>query len=406
MRTFERRATRAALLLLVVVTAACSALRPNGRDAALRVGVSGDYPPFAVRAADGTNRGFDVEVARAYAAATGRQLELVPFRWPDLAGAIAAGTFDVAMSGVTVRGDRLLVGRMTAAVARADAVLLARRGERPLRAVGRGRVAVNRGGHLERVARARLPHAELVVVDDNRSLPRLLASREVDAVVTDTLEAATFPLDFEIATTLARDRKAYWTAPGRDALADDLDAWLLARERDGTLGRLRAAHLPGARVSELPPEIERVVDLAARRLMLMPQVAAAKRAAGLPIVDAAREAAVVAGAVERARAAGLDAGAAERLARAQIGAARAVQEQDRGVAGASAPSLAAVRSGIDALDGALLRALVTARAAALPATGRPALAKALRRDADLPGFDEAHAGAIAAAIADVVRPAP
>lgn len=406
MRTFERRGARAALALLALLAAGCAAVPATSRQGAtLRVGVSGDYPPFAVRAADGTYAGFDVEVARAYAAASGRRLELVPFRWPELAEAIAAGRFDVAMSGVTVRGDRLLVGRMTAAVARAEAVLLVRRGERPLRAVDRGRVAVNRGGHLERVARARLPHAELVVVDDNRSLPRLLASREVDAVVTDTLEAATFPDEFAVATTLARDRKAYWTAPGRDALADDLDAWLLARERDGTLPRLRASRLAGAHASELPVEIERVVDLAARRLMLMPHVAAAKRAAGLPIVDPAREAAVVASAVARARDAGLDAGAAERLARAQIGAARAVQEQDRAAPGTAAPSLATIRSAIDALDAALLRALVTARAAALPAIGRPALATALRRDADLPGFDEAHAGAIAAGIADVLRPA-
>jgi cyclohexadienyl dehydratase len=313
------------------------------------------------------------------------------------------------MSGVTVRGDRLLVGRMTAAVARAEAVMLVRRGEGPLPtwpAVGRGKIAVNRGGHLERVARAKLPEAELVVVDDNRSLPRLLANREVDAVVTDSLEAATFPGDFALVQVLSRDRKAYWTAPGRDALADDLDAWLLARERDGTLNRLRVAHLPGARGSELPAESERVVDLAARRLMLMPLVAAAKRAAGLPIVDPAREATVIATAAARAREAGLDPGAAERLARAQIGAARAIQEQDRGAAGTTAPSLAAIRSGIDALDAALLRALVTARAAALPATGRRVLALTLQHDADLPGFDQDHAEAVAAGIADVLRPAP
>jgi len=90
----------------------------------LRVGTSGDYPPFSLRATDGRYNGFDIAVARAYAAARGRRLELVAFRWPELAARLAAGDFDVAMSGVTVRADRLLTGTMTAAVARADAVLL------------------------------------------------------------------------------------------------------------------------------------------------------------------------------------------------------------------------------------------------------------------------------------------
>ena len=68
----------------------------------------------------------------------------------------------------------------------------------------------------------------------------------------------------------------------------------------------------------------RVVDLAARRLLVMPAVAAAKRAAHLPLVDPAREAIVITRAAERAARAGLDATAARRLAEAQIAAARAV----------------------------------------------------------------------------------
>jgi cyclohexadienyl dehydratase len=395
-----------AILALLAATA-CGALRPTSpRDTPLRVGTSGDYPPFSQRDADGGYRGFDVEVARAYAAARGRRLELVAFRWPDLAARVAARDFDVAMSGVTVRGDRLLLGTMTAAVARADAVLLVRHGEAAGESLDRPtrRIAVNRGGHLERVARAHLRHATLVTVDDNRALPVWLRERRVDAVVTDTLEATTYdPGAFTIAARLARDRKAYWVAPGAPALADDLDAWLLARERDGTLSRLRAAHLPGARPDALPPEIARVVDLAARRLLLMPLVGAAKRAAGMPLVDPAREAEVVARAAERARAAGLDTEAARALARAQIAAARAVQQAVATDATASnPPDLATLRTGIDALDTALVAALVTARAASAEVPGRPALAAALRADAELPGFDDTHAAAIAATLAAIL----
>lgn len=405
--TRRRRIVPVVFAVVLLATSGCAARRPAATGAApLRVGTSGDYPPFSLRGADGAWSGFDVAVARAYADARGRRLELVPFRWPELAPRLAAGEFDVAMSGVTIRADRLLVGTMTAAIARSEAIVLVRRGAVPTADVDRAgvRIAVNRGGHLERLARARLRRAALVPADDNRRLPELLAARAVDAIVTDTLEAATFPADaFVVAARLSRDRKAYWVAPGRNALAADLDAWLLASEHDGTLGRLRAAWLAGASAPTLAPELSRVVDLAARRLMLMPAVAAAKRAAGTPVVDPSREVEVVARAVARARAAGFDDGAAEHFARAQIDAARAVQGARRPTAAAivDVPTLAALRPRIDALDEATVAALVAARAAAARAD-RAALAAALRADADVDGFDEAHAGAIAAAIAALV----
>src|SRR5690606_31924030 len=117
---------RALLLAASLALAACGAARsggagevaqaPRGPEAAtrvLRVGSSGDYPPFSVRDPSGEWTGFDVEVARANARDRGHTLELVPFRWPDLTDRFAAGDFDVVMSGVTVRGERLVRAPMT-----------------------------------------------------------------------------------------------------------------------------------------------------------------------------------------------------------------------------------------------------------------------------------------------------
>jgi cyclohexadienyl dehydratase len=411
-REHAMRMTRRGLAWLFLIAAACGPVRPATPpapppDPVLRVGTSGDYPPFSLRAADGSYSGFDVEVARGYAAARGRTLELVPFRWPELAARLGAGEFDVAMGGVTVRADRLVIGTMTAAVARADAVLLVRHGDRR-RDIDRSerRVAVNRGGHLEHVARARLRHATIVPVDDNRTLPALLAGRDVDAVVVDTLEAGTFdPNAFVIAARLTHDRKAYWVAPGKAALADDLDAWLHEQERAGTLDRLRAVALHDAGAPALPPELARVVDLIGRRLLLMPMVAAAKRLAGLPIVDPTREAAVLERAGERATTAGLDRDGARALARSEIAAARAVQHATAGSGDVHPPSLAALRSAIDAIDVATIRALAGARAATADVAGvpRPALVAALRADAEVPGFGTPEADAIAAALVPLLQ---
>jgi cyclohexadienyl dehydratase len=73
---------------------------------ALRVGVSGDYQPFSVCPEHLTDcRGFDIDVAKRVATDLGVRLELVRFRWPELRTDLAAGKFDVAMSGVTLRPD-------------------------------------------------------------------------------------------------------------------------------------------------------------------------------------------------------------------------------------------------------------------------------------------------------------
>jgi cyclohexadienyl dehydratase len=421
-------------------TAAPAAPAPSAATAApLRVGTSGDYPPFSVRAADGSFAGLDVDVATAYARDRGRTLELVPFAWPDLERRLAAGDFDVAMSGVTVRADRLTSGAMTASVVRASAIVVVPAGDtRAFPADGAGRtVAVNRGGHLERTARAHLPRATIVTVDDNRSLPVVLLagkatpapgapSQAVDGVVTDTLEHASFAQhgapDGRVALVLSGDRKAYWTAPREDALAADLDAWLAARAADGSLDALRARHLGAAATSArpiLPPAVARVVDLIGRRLMLMPEVAREKRIAGLPVEVAAREQEVFARAAEEASRAGLAPEAYVALVRAQVEAAKQVQravlaqpapaappatadaappDADAGAAAARARIDTRLRPAIDRLDRALRAALAAAAPIEQP---QAALIAALRADAPVPGFGAAEAGAIAAALRNV-----
>ncbi|HJQ84441.1 MAG TPA: transporter substrate-binding domain-containing protein, partial [Candidatus Binatia bacterium] len=134
----------------------------------LRVGTPGDYPPFSVTRGRGF-AGLDVEIAARFARDEGRRLELVAFRWPGLVADLAAGRFALAMGGVTMRPERALAARFTRPVVRAGAVVLARPGTPPLDTPG-VRLAVNAGGHLERLARRLFPGALLVPTADNRRL--------------------------------------------------------------------------------------------------------------------------------------------------------------------------------------------------------------------------------------------
>ncbi len=317
----------------MLALAACARGPRDAALPALRVGTTGDYPPFA-RTHEGEVEGLDAEVARRFARDTGRRVEWVTTRWPDLTRDLAAGRFDLAMGGVTMRPERALVGTYTRPVAQTGAVVLTRAGVARVPAdldrMGT-RIAVNRGGHLERVARRLFPHADVDAVDDNQTLPRLLGTGAVEAILTDDAEAGRFAADVPAVVRLGpltHDRKAYLGAD--KGLVAELDAWLRAREVDGTLATLRGRWLGeryGAARSGLESDVDALLATVELRLALMPAVAAAKEAARLPVEDTAQEARVLAAAREQAAARGLDPAAAEALFTAIIGAARGVQRE-------------------------------------------------------------------------------
>ena len=269
--------------------------------AILRVGTSGDYAPFSMAYGNnvGTSwkpQGFDIAVAEAYAKDRHLEIDWVQFRWPHLRRDLARNRFDVAMSGVTQRPERSLVGHYTVPVATTGAVALVRDGRRFSKTDDLNRagvtIGVNRGGHLERVTRERFPRAAIRAVTGNETVPRLLIDGEVDAVVTDTLEAPHWQLGRSGLSRLgpfSRDEKSYLVQLDRADLARDLNAWLIDAEADGTLNRLRKTHLGRpARPQPAAPTMA-LLSSVAERLSLMPLVAASKRASDRAIKDPERE---------------------------------------------------------------------------------------------------------------------
>jgi len=301
------RAGTTAVLWIWLALAACASAPP------LRVGTSGDYAPFSK---DGA--GFDVDVARRFAAEQGRALELVPFQWPELAPALARGDFDVAMSGVTWRPDRDVHGWLSLAIGQGGPCWI---GEAEPTVVG-----VNKGGVLEVFARARFPQARIVTTDDNAALPGLLASGQVEAIVTDSFEIADFRRPGDTSLCVAETyRKVYWVAPARaEALGPALDAFLRAHEPElqGLRAKWFGAPLPRDGTDEL-------CDLVARRLELMDAVGAWKRAHDKPIEDPAQEARVLDAVAARARALGLDPASVRALFQLEIELAKRIQRSAR-----------------------------------------------------------------------------
>jgi len=357
-----------ALALLLGAMAACQSGpgHPPPRPE-LRIGTSGDYPPFSDWKEERPS-GFSVALVEDFAAAYRLEPSWVRFRWPELVKDLEAGKFDVAASGITVRPERSLSGRFTIPVLRNGAVLLLRRpgwalppaSAQPaepgaalaeVRALDRPelRVAVNRGGHLERVARSLFRQAQVLAIPDNAAVREALATGQADAALSNNLEAPRWAqglTGIELLGPLTRDVVAIYVRADRPKLAARLDAWLLAQESSGALGSLRARDLgPGAGEPTALP-VQALLAATAERLALMPWVAAAKQREGKPIEDLAQEARVLASSRQAVRSA---AGALDRAPpgdealdaffQAQMDAAKAVQQRASFDAGAPSPSL-------------------------------------------------------------------
>ncbi|HYO54607.1 transporter substrate-binding domain-containing protein [Archangium sp.] len=320
------------------------------------MGTSGDYPPFSDWKAERPS-GFSVALVEAFATEHGLEPTWVRFRWPELVGDFRAGRFELAASGITVRPERSVLGRYTVPVVRNGAVLLLRRpswAPPPARASSRAdlgqalaelgaldqpalRVAVNRGGHLERVARSLFHQAQVLAIPDNAAVREALATGQVDAALSNTLEGPRWAEGLEGIEQLGpltRDVVALYVRPDQPELAARLDAWLMAQEQSGELGRLRARYLgPGAAGTTARP-VEALLAATAERLALMPLVAAAKQRAGTPVEDSTQEARVRESfrALVREAAAALNVvpppdEALDAFTQAQMNAAKAVQRR-------------------------------------------------------------------------------
>jgi cyclohexadienyl dehydratase len=213
------------------------------------------------------------------------------------------------------------------------------------------RIAVNAGGHLERVARARFPHAAVEAVADNRAVLPRLADGTADAAVTDTAELRGWMRPgLRVLGPFSFDFKAYLLPADRADLALRVDEWMVAREADGYFNSERVRWLgPNGSMDEAQVGRSAVAGLVQLRLDLMPLVAAAKRASGAPIDDPVQEQRVI----ERVQAMSTRPERTAAVYRQLIEMAKSVQRN--APAAETNASLADLRDAIGRVDAQLVR---------------------------------------------------
>ena len=159
----------------------------------LRIGVTGDYPPFSLDR-QGILTGFDVGMGLELADRLGLEPVFIGTRWATLETDLLDGRFDIAMGGITVTQAREKLGVFSATYHRGGKTAIAACSLAAefsnLVAIDRPgvRVIVNPGGTNERFARATLRHAEIVVHTDNLSIFDQLLAGSAQLMITDAIE--------------------------------------------------------------------------------------------------------------------------------------------------------------------------------------------------------------------------
>lgn len=213
----------------------------------LRVGTTGDYPPYSeLDQATNTYKGYEIDVVTALAADLGVELEFVPTTWDTLGAGIAADKYDVVASGVTMTLERLKSVAFTEPYLDSPLVPLILKKDdgkfaswRDLDKAG-VKLAVMAGTSAEESAKKNFTKAEIVsITAPALDYQELLAGR-VTAAITDTVfikkALAQYEKDFAVVAIdqpIEGQPNSMMTLQGDQVWLNWLNTWIELKKQTG-----------------------------------------------------------------------------------------------------------------------------------------------------------------------------
>jgi cyclohexadienyl dehydratase len=213
----------------------------------LRVGTTGDYPPYSeLDQATNTYKGYEIDVVTALAADLGVKLEFVPTTWDTLGAGIAADKYDVVASGVTMTLERLKSVAFTEPYLDSPLVPLILKKDDGKFASWRDldkegvKLAVMAGTSAEESAKKNFTKAEIVsITAPALDYQELLAGR-VTAAITDTVfikkALAQYEKDFAVVAIdqpIEGQPNSMMTLQGDQVWLNWLNTWIELKKQTG-----------------------------------------------------------------------------------------------------------------------------------------------------------------------------
>jgi lysine-arginine-ornithine-binding protein len=223
----------------------------------LRVGVEGAYPPFSWKEADGTLKGFDIEIAEAVCAQLGRKCVLVEQDWDGMIPALQARKFDTIIASMSITEERKKQVDFTIKYYNTPAKFVAKKGSglKISKAGLKGkRIGLQRGTTHQCFMEKMYPEAELVLYGTQEEVFQDLAIGRIDAQFSDSIAADDGFLktdagkDFEFTGGDQHDEQCHGPGAGMavrksdTALRDDLNRAIKAIRANGTYQKINAKY--------------------------------------------------------------------------------------------------------------------------------------------------------------------
>ena len=178
--------------LAAAAFAVATGIGPVAAGDELRVGVEGAYPPFSWKEADGSLKGFDIDVAYAICEKMGRECTLVEQDWDGMIPALLARKYDAIIASMSITEERKKRVDFTAKYYNTPAMFVTAEGAgldiTPAGLAGKA-VGVQRGTTHQCFMEKIFPDADLRLYATQEEVFLDLAAGRLDAQFSDSLQA-------------------------------------------------------------------------------------------------------------------------------------------------------------------------------------------------------------------------
>ena len=208
----------------------------------LRVGTTFDYKPFTSKDND-KKTGFDIELASLLAKDLGVEVVFIQTTWQTLVSDLTSEKYDIGMSGITHTKEREQVVAFTPSYLEIGKSPLVRKEDQDrftsLEYINQKgvRIGVNPGGTNATFVREHCHNAEIIVIQDNLSIPQLIVEKKVDVMITDNIEAVVSARKhpelcaINPSTPFTQSQLAYMTRKDDPAWTKWLTQWLSSTQQ-------------------------------------------------------------------------------------------------------------------------------------------------------------------------------
>jgi polar amino acid transport system substrate-binding protein len=157
----------------------------------VRIGTSGNQPPFSMKSKTGDLMGFEIDLANALATNMGVKLKLVEMPFSELMDALKSGKIDAIMSGMTITPERNLVALFAGPYTISGKSILTKSGKVAAfnadnsGATKKYKIVCLKGSTSEEFVKSAMPKQELIAVSNYDEGVNMIINDQADAMVAD-----------------------------------------------------------------------------------------------------------------------------------------------------------------------------------------------------------------------------